>query len=170
MRRKPNFRELSYGSCWNWGRIKILEIRSSDLLECIFGDIRSPSELLNQPAYQELSDGSMRFEADLPIEEFNEAFDAQLSHESAKTIGGLVLERFGELPVESSSITADDLEFTVLAVRHNRIQRLSVRRPAADRDGARQDRPAEGTEHIEGSGDEDRPPSPGEAHPNGDRP
>jgi hypothetical protein len=31
MRRKHNFRELSYGWCWNWGQIKIVEIRSSDL-------------------------------------------------------------------------------------------------------------------------------------------
>ena len=32
MRRKPNFQEPIYGWCWNWGQIKILEIRSSELI------------------------------------------------------------------------------------------------------------------------------------------
>jgi CBS domain containing-hemolysin-like protein len=140
-------------------------VTMENLLECIFGDIRSPSELLDQPAYQGLPDGSMRFEADLPIEEFNEAFGAQLSHESAKTIGGLVLERFGELPVESSSILVDDMGFTVLAIKHNRIQRLSVKRLDADRDEVQQDRPGDGTEQAVSSGDGERIPNPAEQDP-----
>jgi len=102
-------------------------ISMEDLLECIFGDIPSASDAVAGSGYRKLTDGSTRIEGAMPIERFNREFRQRLPDDVAETVGGLVLDRFGELPSTGARILIGELEFTVGAVEENRIRTLSVR-------------------------------------------
>ena len=54
--------------------------------------------------------------------------------ENAETIGGLVLNEFGELPDEGESVTIDGFKFTVSEVAQNRIAKLRIELPVISKD------------------------------------
>jgi len=101
-------------------------ISMEDLLECIFGDLPSASDAVAGVPYRKLTDGSTRIEGAMQIEQFNREFQQELPGDVAETVGGLVLDGFGELPTSGAKIIIAGLEFTVGAVEENRIRTLSV--------------------------------------------
>lgn len=102
-------------------------VSMEDLLECIFGDIRSASdEMMEEPEFKELADGSSRVEGSMPIEQFNQELGDDLDDTKAETVGGLLLHKYGELPPEGATIVLGKLEFTVVKVGHNRIEEVTV--------------------------------------------
>jgi magnesium and cobalt transporter len=84
----------------------------------------------------------------MQIEQFNRDFRQNLPEGNVETIGGLVLDRFGELPVVGAKLLIGDLEFVVEKVEGNRIMMLSVREGPA----AAGDDPAAGTDAAPGGG------------------
>jgi putative hemolysin len=109
-------------------------VSMEDLLECIFGDLPSASDTVTGTPYRKLLDGSARVEGGMQIDQFNREFHQQLPDDIAETVGGLVLDRFGELPLVGEMLVIDNLEFKVETVEGNRIKLLSVRQvkpPAA---------------------------------------
>ncbi len=102
-------------------------VSMEDLLECIFGDIRSASdEMMQEPEFKAFADGSSRLEGSMPIEQFNRELGGDLDETKAETVGGLLLHEYGELPPEGTKIVFGTLEFTVVKVRHNRIREVTV--------------------------------------------
>ncbi len=97
-------------------------VTMEDLLECIFGDIHSPSDLSSQTYIKQVSEGKYIIDAVMPIADLNQEIGAKLSEEWAETIGGLLLHLYGELPSIQTTITVDDLKCTVVEVGENRIQ------------------------------------------------
>jgi putative hemolysin len=106
-------------------------VSMEDLLECIFGDLPSASDTVSTAAYRKLTDGSARIEGGMQIEDFNREFRQHLPEDVVETVGGLVLDRFGELPVVGEKLQIDGLEFVVETVEGNRIMSLSVKEVAA---------------------------------------
>jgi putative hemolysin len=102
-------------------------VSMEDLLECIFGDIPSASDAVSATPYRKLTDGSTRIEGGMQIEQFNREFRQHLPEDVVETVGGLVLDRFGELPVVGEKLQIDGLEFVVETVEGNRIMALSVK-------------------------------------------
>jgi len=102
-------------------------VSMEDLLECIFGDIPSASDAVSATPYRKLTDGSTRIEGGMQIEQFNREFRQHLPEDIVETVGGLVLDRFGELPVVGVKLQIDGLEFEVETVEGNRIMALSVK-------------------------------------------
>jgi CBS domain containing-hemolysin-like protein len=102
-------------------------VSMEDLLECIFGDLPSASDAMSATPYRKLTDGSAHIEGGMQIEDFNREFRQQLPEDVFETIGGLVLDRFGELPVTGAKLLIDGLEFVVEKVEGNRIMVLSVK-------------------------------------------
>ncbi len=97
-------------------------VTMEDLLECIFGEIHSPSEERHQTAIKDLGEGRYRVEARMPVTEFNRAMGSDFSDEWGETIGGLLLHHYGELPHEGARVEVGDLLFTVSEVEENRIK------------------------------------------------
>jgi Mg2+/Co2+ transporter CorC len=58
----------------------------------------------------------------MPVLEFNQEMDTQLSDQWGETIGGLILHHYGELPSKGATIELDGLRFTVMDVEENRIK------------------------------------------------
>lgn len=101
-------------------------ISMEDLLECIFGDIPSPSDAIAEAEVAVSDDGVTRVEGALPISQFNEEFGGELQEGEFDTVAGRVLHEFGELPPEGASVEVDGFVFTVEAVEANRVKTLAV--------------------------------------------
>ena len=102
-------------------------ISMEDLLEELCGEI--PQEFkVEEKSWQEETPGVFRVRANLPLPDFNEALGLDLPTGDFDTIGGLVLNLFGELPREGDSISYEGLTFQVLRKKGTRILELRVSR------------------------------------------
>lgn len=102
-------------------------VSMEDLLETIFGDIPSASDGVQKSLVSKLEDGSSRVDAAMSLEQFDAEFGTSFATGDAETVGGLVLHHYGEIPDEGTSVTIDELKFTVLRADSTHIQAVSVR-------------------------------------------
>lgn len=107
-------------------------ISMEDLLECIFGDIPSPSDAFSETEVTVDRDGSGRIDGSLSIAQFNDEFGEMLNEGEFETIGGLILHQLGELPEEGVVIALGKYSFAVEEVEANRIKTLGVRKIEGD--------------------------------------
>lgn len=101
-------------------------VTMKDLLEHIFGEIRSLSDAARLHGIEDLDDGRRAIGGELTIEEFNREMHTNLIGWHAHTVAGQVLNAYGELPPIGASIEQDGMRFLVDSVEHNRITRLIV--------------------------------------------
>ena len=79
-----------------------------------------------------VNDSSFLVEALTPIEDFNAFFGTRFSDEEFDTIGGLVINAFGQLPTRNQSIRLDQFQFKVVHADERRLTRLRVTTGATD--------------------------------------
>jgi len=101
-------------------------VTMEDLLECIFGDIPSPSDITEKFEVEQLDNGQYVVYGSMQLVDFDECFNATLEVQDVETVGGLVLNEFGELPSEGDTVVIKDFKFTVSRVGHNRIAELQI--------------------------------------------
>ena len=103
-------------------------VTMEDLLECIFGDIPSRSEVVKQEQveFEELGNGRFRVEGSMTLEQFNELVGTAFDDDEVETIGGILLNEFGELPPEGTRIEIGEHSFTILSLSHHRIDDVTV--------------------------------------------
>jgi len=100
-------------------------VSMEDLLECIFGDIPSPSDVVSETDVAD--DGTRRVDGALSIAQFNEEFGAALEEGEFETVAGCILHEHGELPEEGAVVSVGGFRFTVEEVGRNRLKTLAVR-------------------------------------------
>jgi CBS domain containing-hemolysin-like protein len=100
-----------------------------DILEEIVGEIADEYDK-EQPPVEWLGDGRARVTARLPVEELAELFGVQIETEDVETVGGLLAQRLGRVPIAGSVATVAGLRLTAesLAGRRNRIGTVTVER------------------------------------------
>jgi CBS domain containing-hemolysin-like protein len=114
-------------------------ITIEDILEEIVGEIRDEFDVERAPVEQ-LADGSFRLTARLPVEDLGELFGVELPRgDDVETVGGLLAQLLGRVPIAGSAVTAYGLELTAESVggRRNRIDTVLARK--VDESGADQD-------------------------------
>ena len=114
-------------------------ITIEDILEEIVGEIRDEYDVERAPVEQ-LADGSVRLTARLPVEDLGELFGVELPRgDDVETVGGLLAQLLGRVPIAGSSVTAYGLELTAESVggRRNRIDTVLARK--VDESGADED-------------------------------
>ena len=97
-------------------------VSMEDLLECIFGEIHSPSDEVHQFSIKDLGEGRYAVNGSMPVIEFNKEMGSELSDEWGETIGGLLLHHYGELPPQGDKIEISQFRFIVTEVEENRIK------------------------------------------------
>lgn len=97
-----------------------------DVLEEIVGDIEDETDDAEQDMIRPVEDSRYLVAALTPVEEFNEFFRCGLSEEEFDTIGGILLQAFGQLPSVGESIEIDNLLFTVVDGDKRQIRELEV--------------------------------------------
>ena len=100
-----------------------------DILEEIVGEIADEYDK-EQPPVEWLGEGRARVTARLPVEELEELFGVRIDAEDVETVGGLLAQRLGRVPIAGSVATVAGLRLTAesLAGRRNRIGTVTVER------------------------------------------
>lgn len=101
-----------------------------DILEEIVGEIRDEYDVERVPVEQ-LADGSVRLTSRLPVEDLGELFDVELPRgDDVETVGGLLAQLLGRVPIAGSSVTAYGLQLTAESIggRRNRIDTVLARK------------------------------------------
>jgi CBS domain containing-hemolysin-like protein len=126
-----------------------------DILEEIVGEIADEYDK-EQPPVEWLGEGRARVTARLPVEELAELFGVRIEAEDVETVGGLLAQRLGRVPIAGSVATVAGLRLTAesLAGRRNRIGTVTVERAAPGSSGP-------GTDGREGRGSVATRPSAG---------
>lgn len=101
-------------------------VTMEDLLECIFGDIPSPSDINEQYRFEQHENSRLSVDGGMPLDDFNRRMKTHLDGGEMETLGGFVLHTFGELPTEGQSVSIEGFKFTATEVSSNRIAQLSV--------------------------------------------
>ena len=112
-----------------------------DILEEIVGEITDEYDN-EQPPVQWIEDGRRaRVTARLPVEELEELFDVRIDADDVETVGGLLAQQLGRVPIAGSVATVAGLKLTAESPsgRRNRIETVTVQRtsPAAEPSGVR---------------------------------
>ncbi len=103
-----------------------------DVLEQIVGDIEDEYDFDEEEANIVMeADGRYRVKAITEIDNFNETLGANYSNEDYDTIGGLVLSKFGRLPVRNEAVVIEPFKFTVQRADSRRLHVLKVEKLAA---------------------------------------
>ena len=108
-----------------------------DILEEIVGEIADEYDQ-EQPPVEWLGADEARVTARLPVEELAELFDVSIEAEDVETVGGLLAQRLGRVPIAGAVATAAGLRLTAesLAGRRNRIGTVRVERIGPDTEPA----------------------------------
>ncbi|WP_394808380.1 HlyC/CorC family transporter [Nitrosomonas sp.] len=98
-----------------------------DVLEQIVGEIEDEYDFDEEEDNIVMeSDGLYRVKAITEIENFNEVLGANFSNDDYDTIGGLVLNKFGRLPIRHESVVIGHFKFTVQRADSRRLHILKV--------------------------------------------
>ena len=103
-------------------------ITIEDVLEEIVVEIEDETDVDEGQLIRPINDNSFLIEALTPIEDFNGYFGTAFSDEEFDTIGGLVINAFGQLPSRNQTIRLDQFEFKVIHADERRLTRLRVTR------------------------------------------
>jgi CBS domain containing-hemolysin-like protein len=100
-----------------------------DILEEIVGEITDEYDV-ERPPVEHLEDGSVRVTARLPIEDLGELFGVELPEDEVETVGGLLAQTLGRVPIPGASVDIGGLHLIAEGTtgRRNRIDSVLVRR------------------------------------------
>lgn len=108
-------------------------ITIEDVLEQIVGEIEDEYDFDEDEDNIVLEQtGSYRIKAITEIDNFNETLGAKFSDDDYDTIGGLVLSKFGRLPIRDESVIIGNFKFTVLRADSRRLHILKVEKIAPE--------------------------------------
>jgi putative hemolysin len=100
-------------------------VTMEDLIEELVGDVRE-EQGTEIREIEEVAANRYIVEGRTDIGKLNEKLGVAVPEEEFETVGGFVLGLFGKLPVEGDQVRYDNLQFTVLRLRKNRIARIRV--------------------------------------------
>jgi CBS domain containing-hemolysin-like protein len=96
-----------------------------DLLEEIVGEIVDEYDV-EAPKVERLPDGGLRVAGGTPIDEVNELLDIELPDTDWDTVGGLMFNLLGHVPVEGESVAFQSLEFRAERIQGRRIRVVRI--------------------------------------------
>jgi CBS domain containing-hemolysin-like protein len=80
-----------------------------DILEEIVGEIADESDTGERPPVEDLGDGAVRVSSRLPVEDLGELFGVELEEPDVETVGGLLAQQLGRVPLPGTEATIDGL-------------------------------------------------------------
>jgi putative hemolysin len=102
-----------------------------DLLEEIVGEITDEYDV-EEPTLERLPNGVLRCPGRTPIDDVNDELDVHLPDDEWDTVGGLVFNTLGHVPLEGECVTVDGLEFCAERVQGRRIVSVLITRVRAE--------------------------------------
>jgi CBS domain containing-hemolysin-like protein len=96
-----------------------------DLIEELVGEIADEFDL-DDPIIEPLPGGGIRVNARMPLDEVNDQLGARLPEGDWDTVGGLVYDRMGHVPVEDESVDVPGWRLTAQRIQGRRIGRVAI--------------------------------------------
>jgi CBS domain containing-hemolysin-like protein len=96
-----------------------------DLIEELVGEIVDEYDV-EEPPVQPLDNGVYSVSARLAVDELSELVDAELPTGDWDTVGGLLFNELGRVPVEGESVEVDGLTLVAERVEGNRVGRIRI--------------------------------------------
>ena len=106
-------------------------ITLEDLLEEIVGEIQDEYDKEEQTVTP-LSDGTYRAKASIPLEELNDVLNSHFVCDDVDTLGGFLLDRFGNFPHEGDTLASDGWLFEIASMDGHRINDVMIRRNSSE--------------------------------------
>ncbi len=100
-------------------------VTMEDLIEEIVGDIRDEQEKELREIH-EIAANRYVIDGGTDIGKVNEKLGVKFPEDEFETLGGFVLGLFGRLPAEGDQVKYENVMFTVLRLRRNRISRIRL--------------------------------------------
>jgi len=98
-----------------------------DIIEELFGEIEDEHDTTDL-LEEQISEDEYRFSARLEVDYINENYKLELPEgEEYETLGGLIVNRTGEIPEQDSEVIVDQFTFKILEVSNTKIDLVSVR-------------------------------------------
>ncbi|WFE36741.1 hemolysin family protein [Micromonospora sp. WMMD975] len=117
-----------------------------DILEEIVGEITDEYDV-ERPPVEHLPDGAVRVTARLPVENLGELFDTELPTDEVETVGGLLAQALGRVPIPGAEAEVAGLRLIAEGTtgRRNRIDTVLVSRvdPGSAPEGTGRGEPVE---------------------------
>jgi CBS domain containing-hemolysin-like protein len=110
-------------------------VTMEDLLEEIVGEITDEYDI-DEPTVERLPNGSLRVPGRTPIDDVNELLDVELPTDDWDTVGGLVFNTLGHVPVENECLVVDGAQLCVERVQGRRIVSVLITPIARGEEGA----------------------------------
>ena len=98
-----------------------------DVLEEIVGEIKDETDISEAEDIIQLTENEFNVSALAEIETFNDRFSANFEASDFDTIGGIVLNAFGKIPLVNDSIEIENFHFTVLSANKRQILKLRIK-------------------------------------------
>ncbi|MGI6075344.1 MAG: hemolysin family protein [Pyramidobacter sp.] len=111
-------------------------VTMEDLLEEIVGEIQDEYDS-DEPDIQALADGTYKVLSGISLEELNEALHSDFECDGVDTLGGLLLDRFGNFPRQGDSIALSGWIFTVTSMAEHHIVDVTVKKADKNAEGGR---------------------------------
>ena len=102
-----------------------------DLLEEIVGEIQDEFDS-EEPVIRSVGKSEFMVDARLPIDELNESLGINIAADGFDTIGGLVFDQLGKVPVQGDRVHHDGLSIVVVDTVGRRPNMLRVNRTESD--------------------------------------
>ena len=106
-----------------------------DIMEEIVGEIEDEHDLNEEIFIKQHGRNRYTIQAITPIDEFNNYFDTQLSHDDYDTIAGLVINEFGYLPKRGDIIELAGFNVKVLRADKRRIHLIRFEKTSVSQPG-----------------------------------
>ena len=102
-------------------------ITLEDMLEEIVGEIRDEFDADEDEGITKVSDLEYLIDGSTNLDDINDRIGLSLSSEEYESIGGLIMEKLGRLPVEGEIINFDNIVLTVKKMDHARIEKVYLK-------------------------------------------
>ena len=104
-------------------------VTMEDIIEEVMGDIDDEYDEEEQELTK-IGDNLYLIEGSMYLDDINEELGTNLESEDSETIGGLIIDMFGEIPDDDDlgkEIFLDNLVFTINSVKDRRIEKVTMR-------------------------------------------
>jgi CBS domain containing-hemolysin-like protein len=104
-------------------------VTMEDVLEEIVGEIQDEFDR-ESPPVEDVDEATRRVTARLPVDDLEELYGVALPHEDVETVGGLLANALGRVPIPGATVTISGLTLVAESAkgRRNRIGTVLVRR------------------------------------------
>ncbi len=98
-----------------------------DVLEQIVGEIEDEHDAQEEVYVEKLSEKKYTVKALMPIDEFNEYFNSELTDEEHETIGGFIIHQIGFMPKKGDKLEYEQFRFEVVHADDRRIYMIKLK-------------------------------------------